>query len=145
MTFCVNQGISASLLSSILLIANSFLMSLSIYIALSPHHSSFGYPGCNWGRTLVRVNFPAWSGKESRHSRRISKEGDLMLKPERNFRDRETIQKDPHSQSTPFTPDSNALTGLSPRGSTQNTMACVTALWHLERKPQIPMSTGQET
>ena len=70
---------------------------------------------------------------------------DLMLKLERNSRDHGTIQKDPDSQSTPFTPDSNALTGLSPRGSTQNTMACVTALWHLERKPQIPMSTGQET
>ena len=145
MAFCVNQGISASLLSSILLIANSFLISLSIYIALSPHCSSFGFPGCNWGRTPVRVNFPAWSGKESRRSCHTSKEGDLMLKLERNSRDRGTIQKDPDSQSTPFTPDSNALTGLSPRGSTQNTMACVTALWHLERKPQIPMSTGQET
>ena len=120
-------------------------LSLYIYIALSPHRLSFGYPGCNWGRTPVRVHFPAWLGKESRRSRRTSKEGDLMLKLEKKSRDRGTIQKDRDSQSTPFTPDSNALTGLSPQGSTQNTMACVTALWHLERKPQIPMSTRQET
>ena len=70
---------------------------------------------------------------------------DLMLKLERNSRDHGTIQKDPDSQSTPFTPDSNALTGLSPGGSTQNTMACVTALWHLKRKPQIPMTNRQHS
>ena len=32
----------------------------------------------------------------------------------------------------------------TPFGMTQNTMAGVTALWHLERKPPIPMSTRQE-
>ena len=32
----------------------------------------------------------------------------------------------------------------SPRGPTQNTMAGVTALWHLERKPPIPMSTREK-
>ena len=36
------------------------------------------------------------------------------------------------------------LTRWSPRGRTQNTMAGVTARWHLERKPPIPMSTRQE-
>ena len=54
------------------------------------------------------------------------------------------FQKTPMSQSTPNKPDSPALTGLSPRVSTQNTVARVTALWHLERKSQIPMSTRQE-
>ena len=141
MAFCVNQGISASLLSSILLIANSFLISLSIYIALSPHCSSFGFPGCNWGRIPVRVHFPAWSGKESKHSCHTSKEHNLTLKLERNSRGRATIQKDPNVQSTPDRSNSSALTQLSPRVSTQNTMVGVTALWHLERKPQIPMST----
>ena len=43
------------------------------------------------------------------------------------------------SQSTPDTPDSPALTRQSPRESTQNTMSGVTALWHLERKPLVPM------
>ena len=54
------------------------------------------------------------------------------------------FQKNPMSQSTPDTPDSPALSQWSPWGSTQNTMAGVTALCHLERKPLIPMSTGQE-
>ena len=48
------------------------------------------------------------------------------------------------SQSTPDRPDSTAPTRLLPRVSTKNTMARVTALWHIERKPQIPMSTQQE-
>ena len=37
------------------------------------------------------------------------------------------------SQSTPDTTDIPALTRLSPRKSTQHTLACVTALWRLER------------
>ena len=40
---------------------------------------------------------------------------------------------------TPDTPDSHSLTRQSPRGPTQNTMAGVTALWPIERKPPIPM------
>ena len=36
------------------------------------------------------------------------------------------------------------LTQRSHRGLTQNMMAHVTALWHLERKPSIPISTRQE-
>ena len=50
----------------------------------------------------------------------------------------------PMSQSTPDTPDSPVLTRLSPRVSTHDTMACVTALGHLERKTQNPMSTRQQ-
>ena len=53
LAFCVNQGISASFLSSSLLTANSFLISLYIYISLSPHCSCFRYHGSNWGWTLV--------------------------------------------------------------------------------------------
>ena len=51
LAFCINQGISASFLSSSLLTANSFLFSLYICISLSPHCSCFGYPGSNWGWT----------------------------------------------------------------------------------------------
>ena len=47
LAFGVNQGISASFLSSILLTANSFLISLYIYISLSPHCPRFRYPGSN--------------------------------------------------------------------------------------------------
>ena len=53
LAFCVNQGISASFLSSILLTPNSFLISFSIYISPSPHRPHFGYPGSNQGWTLV--------------------------------------------------------------------------------------------
>ena len=49
------------------------------------------------------------------------------------------FKRPPMSQCTPDTPDSSALTRRSHRGPTQNTMAGVTALWHLERKPLIPM------
>ena len=50
----------------------------------------------------------------------------------------------PMSQSTPDTPDSPALTRLSPCVSTHDTMARVTALGHLKRKTQNPMSTRQQ-
>ena len=53
------------------------------------------------------------------------------------------FQKTLMSQFTPYTSDAPALTRQSPQGSTQNTMAGVTALWPLERKPPIP-STRQE-
>ena len=46
------RNISLFLFSS-LLTANSFLISLYIYISLSPCHPHFGYPGSNWGWTLV--------------------------------------------------------------------------------------------
>ena len=55
-----------------------------------------------------------------------------------------TFQKTKMSQSSPETPDSPVLTRLSPLVSTQNTMARVTALWPLERKPQMPISTQQK-
>ena len=48
------------------------------------------------------------------------------------------------SQCTPDIPDSPAMTRLSPRQLTENTMAGVTALWPLERKPRILMVTAQE-
>ena len=53
------------------------------------------------------------------------------------------LQKTPMSQSKDTT-DYPALSRLSPQVSTHNTMVCVTAVGHLERKPQIPMSTVQE-
>ena len=49
------------------------------------------------------------------------------------------------SQSTPDRPDSTAPTRLLPRVSTKNTMARVTALWHLKRKLQTPMATRQHS
>ena len=79
----------------------------------------------------MRVHFPALSGKESRHFRCTSRGGCLNLKLERYSRGRATIPTDPMSQSTPDTPDSSALTRLSPRVSTHNTVASVTAC----RKP----------
>ena len=66
------------------------------------------------------------------------------MKLERNSSSFPTIQKEPMSQPTPDKPDSPALTRLSPRKSTQNTLARVTALWPLKREPQIPMSTRPE-
>ena len=54
LAFCVKQGISASFLSSILLTANSFLISLYIYISLSPHCPRFRYPGSNQGWSPVQ-------------------------------------------------------------------------------------------
>ena len=51
------------------------------------------------------------------------------------------------SQCTSDKPDSPALTSRSPRTPTYDTMADVTALWHLKRKPVIPMvnQTGSLT
>ena len=91
----------------------------------------------------MRVHFPSSSGKESWLSRRTSRGGSLNLKAERNSKGRATIPKTPVSQSTPDI-DSPVMTQLSPRVLTHNTMACVTALWQLETKLQIPMSTRQE-
>ena len=53
----------------------------------------------------------------------------------------------PMSQCIQDTPDSPELTRRSPRSPTQNTMAVVTALWCLERKPLTPMvnATGSLT
>ena len=53
LAFCVNQGISASFLSSILLTANTFFISVYIYISLLPLCPLFGYPGSNQGWTPV--------------------------------------------------------------------------------------------
>ena len=55
------------------------------------------------------------------------------------------FQKTPQFQSTPVTPDPPALTPLSPRVSTHNSMTRVAALWHLKRQPQIPTSTLRKT
>ena len=92
----------------------------------------------------TRIHFPASLGKESRSSRRISRGGGLNLKVERNTSGRATVPKDLDVPILSRSTDSTALTRLSPRGLTQNMVAGVTALWHLERKPQIPMSTGQK-
>ena len=96
----------------------------------------------------MRVHFHPLSGKESRCSYLTSRGGGLNLNLERNSRGRATIPKKTLMlQFTSDTPDSPALTGQLPRGSTQNTMAVVTALWCLERKPPIPMvnPTGKMT
>ena len=63
----------------------------------------------------MRVPFPASSGKESHQSRRTSRGGGLNLKVERNSRVVPPFQKTPMPKSTPDTPDSPALTRLSPR------------------------------
>ena len=57
------------------------------------------------------------------------------------------FKRPPMSQCIQDTPDSPELTRRSPRSPTQNTMAVVTALWCLERKPPIPMvnPTGKMT
>ena len=91
------------------------------------------------------VPFSVSSRKESWCSCHKSKGGALNLKVERNSKGRATIPKVPMSQSTPDIPDSPALTRLSPQVSTQNMMAGVTALWHLKRKPQIPMTNRQHS
>ena len=90
------------------------------------------------------VPFSVSSRKESWCSCHKSKGGALNLKVERNSKGRATIPKTPMSQSTTDIPDSPAMTQLSPLVLTHNTMARVTALWQLERKPHIPMSTRQE-
>ena len=56
-------------------------------------------------------------------------------------------KRPPMSQCTPDTADFPALARGPPRGLTQNTMAGVTALWRLERKPPIPLdnTTGSLT
>ena len=92
----------------------------------------------------MRLHFPASLRKELWLSRRTSRGGGLNLKVKRNSKGRATIPKTPMSQSTTDIPDSPAMTQLSPLVLTHNTMARVTALWQLERKPHIPMSTRQE-
>ena len=53
--------------------------------------------------------------------------------------------KDPQIyQSTPGEPDFPALPRVSPRVLTHTTVARVTALWHLEGKPKIPVSPRRE-
>ena len=87
----------------------------------------------------MRVFFPASLGKESHLSHRTSRGGALNLKVERNSRGRATIPKDPdapvHSRYTSFhCTDSAVILGIESKR-----MAGVTALWHLDRKPEIPM------
>ena len=87
-----------------------------------------------------RVHFPASSGRESRRSCRTSRGGGLHLTCHH-------FKRPLMSQWTPDTPDFSELTRRSSRGPTQNTMAGVTALCFLERKPPIPMvnTTGRLT
>ena len=94
----------------------------------------------------MRVLFPASSGKDSRHSRPITRGGTVNREVERNSRGSATISKDQQIfQSTPDEPDFPALPRLLPRVSTDTTVARVTALWEsLEGKLQIPVSTRQE-
>ena len=92
----------------------------------------------------MRVHLLASLGKISQRSHRNSRGGGLNLKSRGTPGVVPTFQKTPMSQSTTDTPDSPALTRLSPRVSTQNMMARVAAVWHNERKPQIPTSTRQE-
>ena len=82
-------------------------------------------------------HFPAWSRKNSRRCRRISRGGALLRKGERNSRVVPPFPEPPdvsvNSRETCFT----ALTRLSSRGSTHTTVARGTALWQsLVGKPR---------
>ena len=89
----------------------------------------------------MRVHFPASSGKESWHSLRTSRGGGLNLKLERNSRGHVKIPTDPdvpiHSRCNGF-PCTNSTVNPSIDSKHDGRWS---ALWHLERKPQIPMST----
>ena len=80
-----------------------------------------------------RDPFPAWWGKNSRRSRRISRGGALHRKGERNSRVvgiPGAIPRVPQmSQSIQWKPVFPALPRLSSRGSTHTAVACGTALW----------------
>ena len=80
-------------------------------------------------------------GKESWRSCSTATGVDLNLNLERNSRVVPPFQKTLVSEPTQDTPDSPALTRRPPLVSTQNRMAGVTALCHLEIKKPIPMST----
>ena len=76
-----------------------------------------------------RDPFPAWSGKISRRSRRMSRGDDLHRKGE-ELQGRATIPRVPQmSQSIPGKPVFPALPRLSSRGSTHTKVARGTALW----------------
>ena len=82
-------------------------------------HNSRGAP-ISPPQLEMRVPFPASSGKDSRHSRRISRRGNLNRKVERNYRGHATFPKDPQmSQSTPDELDFQELPQLSTRVMTQ--------------------------
>ena len=86
------------------------------------------------GRTLVlpleRTDpFPAWSGKNSRFSSRISRGGALHRKGERNSRVGPPFPESPRCLFIPRKPVFPALPRLSSRGSTHTTVARGTALW----------------
>ena len=67
------------------------------------------------------------------------------MKDERISRGHAIIPKDPQiSQPTPDEPDFPALPRLSPQVSTHTMVELVTALWHLEGKPQIHVLTQRE-
>ena len=73
--------------------------------------------------------FPAWSGKISWRSCRISRGGTLHRKDERNSRIRTHSQSPPISQPIPGKPIFPALRRLSSRESTHTTVARGTARW----------------
>ena len=86
----------------------------------------------------MRDPFPAWSGKKSGRSRRISRGGDLHRKGERNSRVVPPFPESPRClipfQENLFFP---AMPRVSSRGSTHTTVACGTALWEsLVGKPR---------
>ena len=96
----------------------------------------------------LRVDSPASSGKESRCFRCTSR-GRSHLKTLVHPRESSLNSKRAQcpnplliSLIPPLSPQ--VSTRLSPRVSTQNKKGGVTALWHLERKPQIHMSSQQE-
>ena len=75
----------------------------------------------------IKFHFTASLGKESRHYHHTSRGGGPYLKVKKNSRGPTTIPKTPMSQSTPDTPGSPALTRLSPRVLTLNTIALMIA------------------
>ena len=104
--------------------------------ATTPEEPSFSLLISTWGSISLLC-------RERNPGNPIAPQGEVVST--RNSRETPGVvppfQKTPMSQSSPDTPDSPALTRLSRWISTQNMMAGVTALCHLGRKPQIPMST----
>ena len=79
--------------------------------------------------TREEGSFPAWSGKNSRRSRRMSRGGSLHRKGERNSRVGPPFPESPRCLSIPGKPVFPALPRLSSRGSTHTTVARGTDLW----------------
>ena len=108
---------------------------------LTQHKKSPGFPSSSQEEGLFRCfvgkEIPAFSSQLKRRRSQLDT--------------REELQGSYHDFKSPRCPSALhihltplQLTWRSPRGETNNIIAGVTALWHLEKKPRIPMSTRQE-